>query len=257
MWAGDMAKDLSGKELSSLLTLLSEVRKNLVPVLQDAYSQQVRTFKGQLPNQGSILVSRSNSRREADQFIKDNGVDVARALLDNALTGLDRFASGQPTDALKGDAADVARVIGDALEDRFEAMEDAFETFVSKNSGRFLGPVSSETERALLRPASWEEMEAGLVGLGLDEKLSQWRASTLEVSSRMTDAFTQVQSSFAGLPIELQGGARRGVNEQWEKAISAVRRAGRAGPSGCGYGRRRSGPVLRRRRSSRPAGTPT
>jgi len=222
MWLSDTFKDMFGNDLSLVLRTLSEATKGLI-VLQGAYAEQLRAFKDALPGQGGILVALSKTPRDVDEFIKSNGVDVARAQRETALRALERLGSEPATDGLRGDGAEVDRAMAEALNKRMETITEVFDDFVSQFKGEFLGSISDETEQALLRSGSWQEQVAGMEGLGLDEKLRQWRSSTLEVSSKLTGAYSQVQAHFAGFPIEMQDKLRRAVNDEWQKALDAIR----------------------------------
>jgi hypothetical protein len=45
--------------------------------LQDDYSR-VREYQNRLPYQGAVIVTFTTTRQEADTFIRENGMDVAR-----------------------------------------------------------------------------------------------------------------------------------------------------------------------------------
>src|SRR4051794_15651238 len=115
MWMGDRFKELFGKEMSDLSKILtSDARKLLIAFVQGEYATQVMQYKGQLPNQGAVLVTLTSARKDVDQFIRDNGMEAARVHLAECQAALGRFASDSPAGALQAAAAAMGQDFGAA-----------------------------------------------------------------------------------------------------------------------------------------------
>ncbi|HEX2699845.1 MAG TPA: hypothetical protein VHM89_06535 [Acidimicrobiales bacterium] len=212
MWVSDTVKALLGKDAAALLTMCNEARKVVVMYLIGNYAEARQAFLNQLPNQGVILTTLSRARHDVDDFIQRNGVDVARKLVDDVRSGLDRWAADQPTDGLKADAATFAAAVKEGWAGYLAEMEKTFDTFVRENSGRFFGPVSSDTVEAGLHPSEWNGVRDGIVGLRLDDRLREWRAQAMAVEPGVLSAFRQISGHVAGLPIPVQAALRQALD---------------------------------------------
>lgn len=193
-----------GREFEALITILGAIYKNALPLASEAYSRQVSALQSLMPNQGSILVSFSQTRADVEQFLRENGLDKVRAIYESATAGLDRWADAQGTDALRADARAMAREIKLALQKRAERTTRAFEEFVRAHSGRFVGRVERDTEEALLWTGLWTRREDGIKQLGMDEKLRTWLGETMRVTASFDDASRQVRSKLAELSPDIR-----------------------------------------------------
>ena len=93
------------------------------------------------------------------------------------------------------------------------AAEAAFSDLSRANDGRFLGGLSSDTERELLEEDKWIATANGFVAIGIDEKLRTWREGVTVIKATAKDAFDQVQDAFAGLPVDLRDQVKGAIND--------------------------------------------
>ena len=214
-----------GPEFEAFITAVNALYKNVLPVATGAYYEQVGNLQRVLPNHGSILVSLSQTRKDVDEFLKKNGMDRLRQVYDRATLGVDQWASGVTTDGQKSDAENMRRVVKEAFSTRFERMTHEFEEFVRANSGRFIGTVDHATEEKLLWEDIWVDREEGLAHLGMDDRLREWRAGTLEVSSTFETASAQLFERLRVLPPELHDKIAGALNAYWDKLRSQLRQA--------------------------------
>jgi hypothetical protein len=220
---------LLGKELADGL---ADWVKVYGAFLQDDYYSRVREYQSRIPNQGAVIVTFTTTRQEADKFIRENGMEVARKKHADTDAGLDSWAAGQMTDGLRSDAAAFGQYVIEGLAKRVDEMYGFFTTLVSKFEGIFLGSLGSAVEEELLAPRAWQDIEASIIGLSLDEKLRLWRGGLQELRVGMEDAWKQLQANLAELPAEVQTAIRDKVEalraDLLDKSKAATEELGRA-----------------------------
>jgi hypothetical protein len=204
---------------------LDRTTKDVVSALNFAYSRKIKSlvegqydsrlaaFKAQLDNEGMIVVSYGGIRQQVDEFLKACNLDGVRAAHAQALAAMDGLDSSLGTEGQKSDWAAVRKTLRDAFDARHQAAEDAFTAFYRANDGRFLGGLSTETERTLLEPDKWRVTTDAIVAVGLDARLREWREKVTVVQGGPKDAFDAIQGAFLGLPLDIRDQVQRGVNE--------------------------------------------
>lgn len=138
--------------------------------------QRVNEYRDAIQRRTSgILVLFNETYNDTKKFVEENGFDKAKARYQETSDTLDRWASGLPSDGLKSDFGDYRRALLDRLSRHLSEIETMFNRFVRENQGRFLGPLGPDISETLTQTRKWEEYRVGLVSMGLDEKIRQWR----------------------------------------------------------------------------------
>ncbi|RZL07841.1 MAG: hypothetical protein EOP40_14855 [Rubrivivax sp.] len=203
----------------TLMSVLDFAGKGIRPLVEDQYKQRMAAFKAQLDNEGVIIVAYGGIRQQVDQFLKDCNLDGLRATHAAVLSAMDGLDASLATDGLRSDWSELKRSLKDAVDARRQAAEKAFEDFYRANDGRFLGGLSTDTERALLEPDKWQVTTNGLIAIGLDSKLREWRQTVTVVQAGPKEAFDQIQSAFLGLPIDIRDSVKSSLNEYLQKQM--------------------------------------
>lgn len=206
----------------TLLSLLDFACKGIKPLIEDSYYSRMAAFKAQLDNEGIIIVAYGGIRQQVDQFLKDCNLEGLRAAHLSVLSAMDGLDSSLNTDGQKSDWSELKRSLKDAFDARRQAAEKAFEDFYRANDGRFLGGLSTDTERTLLEPDKWLVTTNSIIAVGLDTKLREWRDMVTVVQGGPKDAFDQIQDSFLGLPIDVRDKVKSSVNEYLMKQVSVL-----------------------------------
>lgn len=210
---------LLDSKTKAILSLLDFACKGLKPLVEDVYNTRMAAFKAQLDNEGVIIVSYGGIRQQVDQFLKECNLDGLRATCASALSALDSLDSSLGTDGQKSDWSDLKRSLKDAFDARRQGAEKAFDDFYRANDGRFLGGLSTETERTLLEPDKWQVTTNGIVAIGLDAKLREWREKVTVVQAGPKEAFDQIQDAFLGLPLDVRDDVKSTMNSYLSKQI--------------------------------------
>ena len=205
-----------GPEFEMFVTGINALYKDLTN-LASSYRAQLDDFQRLVPNQGAVLVSLSQTRRDVDEFLKVNGLDRARALYEQAEAALERWAAELPTDGQRADARAWGAEVKEAFKKRYERMANAFGMFVQANQGRFLGSVSKSVENELIFTDVWVDRTQGLMDIGMDARLREWRKGTLEVNDIFASASSQVFEKIRYLPADMQDSITRALNAYWGK----------------------------------------
>lgn len=152
-----------------------------------------------------ILVLFNETRRDTEQFIKNNGFDVAKVKYQEMSDRLDRVVSGLSSDGLKTDVGRYAKELVSMFGRHLSDIELMFNRFVKENEGRFFGPLGPDIAEALTETKSWEQYRVGLVNMGLEEKLRQFRSDLNQfIVVKMTDAVKKMESEFDSVNPEIR-----------------------------------------------------
>ena len=201
---------------------LGDLCKGLTPLIQGAYDSRMAAFKAQLDNEGVIIVSFGGIRDQVDKFLNACNLEGMRAVHSAGLSAMDSIESALPTDGMKRDWSDLRRSLKDAFDARRAGAEKAFDDFYRAYDGRFLGGLNSETEQALLEPNKWQVTTDGIIRVGLDVKLREWRQGITVINGGPKEAFDQVQDAFLGLPLDIRDQFQKGCNELLLKHVADI-----------------------------------
>ncbi|MGC4062516.1 MAG: hypothetical protein QM749_17385 [Aquabacterium sp.] len=213
---------LLDSKTKAILSLLDFACKGIKPLVEDFYNSYMIVFKSQLDNEGVIIVSYGGIRQQVDQFLKECNLDSLRATHANVLSGMDGVDSVLSTDGQRSDWSDLKRSLKDAFDARRQTAEKAFDDFYRANDGRFLGGLSTETERTLLEPDKWLATTNGIIAVGMDAKLREWRQNVTVVQGGPKEAFDQIQEAFLGLPLDVRDSVKRSINDYLSQQVGIL-----------------------------------
>lgn len=215
-------KPESDPQVGIITGALDKASKPLRGLIEGRYNEYMARYKALLDNEGVVIVAFGGIRQQVDQFLKSCNLDTTRAAHAEALSALDRVDSGLRTDGQKSDWSDVRKGLKDIFDTRRAATEKAFEDFFRANDGRFLGGLSTATEKALLETDRWTVTINGIVAVGLDEKLRDWRQQVVVVQGGPKEAFDQIQDSFLGLPLGVREQVQKSVNDYLSETMATL-----------------------------------
>jgi hypothetical protein len=236
-WVADQAKDLDkkdaarwtalvktidpGRYVKGLLTTalgipslsngdpqgqLGELTKNASAHVSGLFTQRIEEYRSAIQRRTyGVLVLFNETRKDTDEFIKNNSFEAAKQKYQGISDALDRFASGLPTDGLKSDFGAFAKELRDMYGRHLMEMETMYNRFVSENQYRFFGPLGPDISEALTQTKAWEQVRVGLVNMGLEEKLRQFRSDVTEfIEVKMNDAVKRMGTELEGLDPEVR-----------------------------------------------------
>jgi hypothetical protein len=212
-----------GPEMEALVTVLGQIHKYLLPTLSGEYQRQVDAYQRALPNQGSILVCLSQTRRDVDAFLDICGMEQLQALYEKAMRALEEWVGAQASDGLRADATEFREAAKKSFDQRFHETTQLFEEFVRANQGRFVGTIERDTENALLWTDIWADRVQGIANLGMDARLREWRASTITVTEQFEGAARQIRQQLLGLPIGVAEPMCKAIDEVFERLRRQLR----------------------------------
>ena len=196
----------------------------MLPVAAGTYGEQIINYRRLIPNEGAILVSFGQMRRDVDDYLKNNGLDKARALFERAVADLDRWADGVFTPGQKADAAEFRREVGEPFRRRYERMANSFGMFVQANQGRFIGSPSKSVEEDLIFTDVWVDREQALMDIGMDERIREWRSGLMVVEDQLGTASSQLFQALRYLPRDMNDSICRHLNTYFDGVRQRVRR---------------------------------
>lgn len=202
-----------------VLGYLGDLCKGLTPLIEGAYASRMAAFKAQLDNEGVIIVSFGGIRDQVDKFLDACNLETMRATHTAIQSAMDGIESSLATDGMKRDWSDLRRSLKDAFDTRRAEAEKTFDEFYRANDGRFLGGLNSDTETALLETNKWIVTTDGIIRVGMDVKLREWRQGINVITGGPKEAFDQVQNVFLGLPLDIRDQFQKGVNETLQKHL--------------------------------------
>ncbi len=224
MAVSETIQKLIGPEFEALVTAINGLYKYVLPIAAGAYGEQIVNYRRLMPNEGAILVSFGQTRRDVDEYLKSNGLDKARSLFERTMADLERWAEGGGTDGQRADAAAFEREVGEAFKRRFERMANAFGMFVQANQGRFIGTPAKYVEENLIFTDVWADREQRLMDIGLDERIKEWRGGTMTVDDQLASASSQLFAGLRYLPSDLNDQISSKLNAYLDGLRSRLKR---------------------------------
>jgi hypothetical protein len=218
---------------SQLPLLLDSVRQSLAfisPFLGEEYRNHVVTHRQDVSNLAQIFVTVPQTRRDVDEFLKKNGVDVAQQNLVEAKSTLERWHSAMPTDALKGDAKEFADALVLALTNQVVQMQTAFDIFSTKHKGKFYSELAGDIEVLLTEKQYAADLTSAVTGRTLEAKLREWNNDAHNVLTvDLENTFRTLEDALQDGPEELRRAAQNYVSamrdeikrniQEWVKEI--------------------------------------
>lgn len=227
-----------GSALSS--TILDQIQPGLAKILnvlflynnllwnpaRAKYCEQVNEYRSKLPNHGVVLVSLGTTRRQVEDFLRDNGLDKARAVFEKVNTGLDGWvASFDGDNGCGADARAWVEPVREAFKCRFEDITNAFSAFILANQGRFIGQPKSDVVKELIQTEVWKDRENNFLNIGLDVRIKEWREGLMTVSNQFETAASQLFLAIGDLPEAIRINVEKKTNAYWTESTSKVQAA--------------------------------
>ncbi|PYS88275.1 MAG: hypothetical protein DMF64_20915 [Acidobacteria bacterium] len=183
------------------------------------YTQRAATYRDNIRKQtDGIFAVFSQTRRDTDAFIKNNGFDVAKKQYQDAIDTLNRWVTDLPTDGLKKDGKDFSDAVIKGLSQHMTAMEQIFNNFIKENEGRFFGPLGPNIQQALAGEREWDDYLSKLLGRGrgVEEKLREWRNDAHQILE--IDLENMLQMLKPSLPDQQEE-----IEQEFQQVIESVR----------------------------------
>lgn len=194
----------------------------LVVYLNGTFSQKVYEIKSRMANQNAVIATFTTTRREADEFIRTNGFDVAKQIWQSVDSAMDGWVSGLMGDGCKGDGQAFADYVMEGMSKRLDHIEDVYNNFISENQGRFLGSLRVDVEEALLETRVWEDREATLLGHGLESRLRTWREGLVDSKLLVDNAFGELSYNLNEVPSDVQYAIKVEMDKLRDQVISQI-----------------------------------
>jgi hypothetical protein len=212
----------SDPKSSLVTTALERALKPVKTLIEGRYNDYMARYRAALDNEGIVIVSYGGIRQQVDEFLKKCSLQGTRDAHAAVIAALDRVESGLRTDGQKSDWSQVRNTMKDTLDKRSADTEKAFEDFYRANDGRFLGGLTTETERQLLEPERWRVTIDGVAAVGLDNSLRTWRQQMTVVNAGPKEAYDQMQSAYLGLPLDIRDKVQREMNGYLEAEMQKL-----------------------------------
>jgi hypothetical protein len=196
----------------------------VLPIAAGTYAEQLTAYQRLVPNSGVILVSFGQTRRDVDDYLKNNGMEKTRDLYSRCEARTESWKDGVFTDGQKADAAAFTREVGDSFTRRYERMSERLNEFIKANQGRFIGNVSKSIENELLFSDIWVDRRQCLMDIGMDARIREWRAGVMVVDNQMATATSQLFSGLQFLPRDMNDLIGSRLNAYFDTLKSKLQR---------------------------------
>jgi hypothetical protein len=191
--------------------MIGKGAKALLPVTQayvDQYAAEMLAFMG---GRKGVIMSFSTVRREASDYVLNNGYEKAKQHHANALKALEDWHNAQATDGLKANVRTFTERAKSSLTYWVEFMQKVHQAFVDKYKGILIESVSSETIDTMADRPFYENWADGIDRLDLDQQLQRLYAGLYEIQGDVDRAFGAF-TTFNELPYEAQALLQETVN---------------------------------------------
>jgi hypothetical protein len=220
-WVQSMLQPTLDTNLQAVLDALAgQVRAGL-PLVNGFFAERVMKMRNLVPNQNAVLVIFSDTRKEADDFVRNHGLDVAKSTYEDVSSGLDSWVSAQ-----KGANATDASAIKTDMLNRFSArvgtLADAFNEFVRNYNGKFFSTVSSDVERQFINSAFWEDSQRQVDAWDLEAKLRLYYDGLNKFLPDLQSAFGQLSDNISELPVAVQDVFKTKVTEAQRAFLDTI-----------------------------------
>jgi hypothetical protein len=191
---------------SNLQTFLEAVAGQIragLPLVNGFFAERVDKLRNLVPSQGAVLVIFSDTRKEADDFVHNHGLDIAKAFYNSVSTALGSWVSSQ-MGANASDANAIKTDILNRFHDRVDVLADAFNEFIRNYNGKFFSTVSSDVEQQFIDSAFWDESERQVEAWDLEAKLRFYYDGLNRFLPDLQSAFGQLSYYISELPLPVQ-----------------------------------------------------
>lgn len=224
MAVSETIQKLIGPEFEALVTAINGLYKYVLPIAAGTYAEQLTAYQRLVPNSCVILVSFGQTRRDVDDYLKNNGMEKTRDLYSRCEARTESWKDGVFTDGQKVDAAAFTREVGGSFTRRYEWMSERLNDFIKANQGRFIGSVSKSIENELLFSDIWVDRRQCLMDIGMDARIREWRAGVMVVDDQMATATSQLFSGLQFLPRDMNDLIGSRLNAYFDTLKSKLQR---------------------------------
>ena len=194
---------LAYSPLGGAAKLIGKGAKALLPVAQayvDQHASEMLAFMG---GRKGVILSFSTVRREATDYVTNNGYEKAKQYRSDAVKALEDWHNAQATDGLKANARTFMARADEALTHWVEFMRKVHQAFIDKYKGILVESVSNETIDALADRPFYEQWADGIDRLDLDQQLQRLYSGLYEIQGNVDRAFGAF-TTFNEFPLEAQ-----------------------------------------------------
>lgn len=193
---------------------MNKAAKNIEPFIQYEIDNQVAEVKSSLNCAKTVIVTFSETRRQAADYVQNNGYAVAKQYLENSRKETAEFVGAMPSSsaALKTEAELFAKYVESAWLFYVEMMRIHHDNFVREFQGIFVDSISDQTLNDLTEQSYMNELCNGVTGWDLDSKLSAIYADMVQLHGNLETAFGSL-TNFSEFPVEAQAMLQEQVRE--------------------------------------------
>jgi hypothetical protein len=189
--------------LGSAIKTVGKAAKALEPIAQAVVDQKSAEIRQLLGGAQNVVVTFSTTRREATDYVRNNGYEQAKSIYDNSRRALEDWMNGPLSDGMKVEARRLFDAQDAVLQTFVELMRQAHTKFVSDYRGIFFESVSQSTIDMMSDKPFLEEWADGINRLDMDQQLQQMYAGITDLHGNLDRAFGSM-TLFADLPLEAQ-----------------------------------------------------
>lgn len=189
--------------LGSAVKTMGNVAKALRPIAQAMVDQQAGEMRQLLGGAQNVIVTFSTTRREATEYVRNNGYEQAKNQYDIGRRALEDWMNGLPTDGLKTEARRMFDAHVNVLQNFLELMRQAHGKFVGDFSGIFFDSISEKTLNMLTDKPYYDDWYDGIKSMDMDQKLQGMYDGITDLNGDLERAFGSM-TLFNDLPLESQ-----------------------------------------------------
>ncbi|WP_224364997.1 hypothetical protein [Hyalangium versicolor] len=197
--------------LGGAAKMIGKGAKAVLPVAQSYVDQCASEMLSFMGGRKGVIMSFSTVRREATDYVLNNGYEKAKQYRSDAVRAMEDWQSAQATDGLKANVRTFTARADDSLTYWVEFMRKVHQTFVDKFKGILVESISNETIDALADRPFYEQWANGIDRLDLDQQLQRLYAGIYEIQGNVDRAFGAF-TTFNELPYEAQALLQETVN---------------------------------------------
>ncbi len=220
-WVQSMLQPTLDSNLQTFLEAIAGQIRAALPLVNGFFAERVGKLRNLVPNQAAVLVIFSDTRKEADDFVRNHGLNIAKSTYDTVSSGLDSWVSAQ-SGANASDASAIKTDMINRFRDRVDILANAFNEFVRNNNGKFFSTVSSDVEQQFIDSAFWDDATRQAEAWDLEANLSFYYDGLTKFLPALQSAFAQLSYNISELPIPIQEVYLANVTEAQRRFLDQI-----------------------------------
>ncbi len=189
--------------LGAAVKTVGKAAKAVLPIAQALVDQKAGEIRQLLGGAQNVIVTFSTTRREATEYVRNNGYEQAKTQYDSGRRALEEWMNNLATDPLKFEAKRMFDAHNEVLQNFLELMRQAHGKFVDDYKGIFFEAVSEKTLNMLTDKPYYEEWYDGIKRLDMDQQLQKMYDGITDLNGNLDRAFGSM-TLFNDLPLEAQ-----------------------------------------------------